>query len=355
MDQIDKNKPVMVTGATGYVAGWVVKRLLGDGMTVHATVRDPGNGEKLKELNAAADQSPGKIVYFKSDLLEKESFKDAMQGCGVVFHTASPFIMDVADPQKDLIEPALAGTRNVLGQVNETASVQRVVLTSSCAAIYGDNCDLEKTASGLFTEEDWNLTSTPVHQPYAYSKTIAEKEAWKINKAQDRWNLVVVNPSLVIGPGISPVTTSESFRIIKQFGDGTMKNGVPDWGIGVVDVRDLAEAHVKAAFATSANGRHIISAHNTSFMGMARPLIDRFGSAYPFPKMVLPKVMVWLIGPFLNPSITRKMIRRNVNYPWRADNSRSIRELGMSYRPLEESMVAFFQQLIDHHIVSPKK
>jgi dihydroflavonol-4-reductase len=355
MQNIDKNEPVMVTGATGYVAGWIVKKLLDEGITVHAAVRDPENKEKLKYLNAHADQAPGTIEYFKADLLAKGSYGEAMQGCQVVFHTASPFAMKVDDPQKELIQPAQMGTRNVLEQANSTDSVKRVVLTSSCAAIYGDNIDLKNTASGVFTENDWNVSSSLEHQPYSYSKTLAEKEAWKICEGQSRWDLIVINPSLVIGPGINPRGTSESFNLIKQFGDGSMKSGAPNWGMGVVDVRDLAQAHFSAAFTPSAKGRHIVSAHNTDLPSMAKPLIKRYGDAYPFPKKTLPKWMVWLLAPVVNSAMTRKMVSHNVNYPWRADNAKSIRELSMSYRSLDESMIDFFQQLIEVGLVTPSK
>ncbi|MCB1175872.1 MAG: NAD(P)H-binding protein, partial [Leptospiraceae bacterium] len=97
MEKIDTTKPVLVTGATGYVAGWVVKRLLDEGLTVHAAVRDPDNQEKLKYLNALVDTAPGKIKYFKADLLDEGSFAQAMQGCQVVFHTASPFTSKIKD------------------------------------------------------------------------------------------------------------------------------------------------------------------------------------------------------------------------------------------------------------------
>ncbi len=347
MTQIDKQAPVMVTGATGYVASWVVKRLLDEGLTVHAAVRDPESAEKLKYLNELAEKAPGKIKYFKSDLLEEGSYAKAMEECQLVFHTASPFTVSVNDPQKELVDPAKLGTRNVLEQANQTESVKRVIVTSSCAAIYGDNADLEKTKNGIFTEENWNESSSLDHQAYSYSKKVAEKEAWEIAEKQSRWDLVVVNPSLVIGPGINPKGTSESFAIIRQFGDGTMKAGTPRWGMGVIDVRDLADAHYKAGFTPEAKGRYIISAHNTDLVEMAKSLREHYGKAYPFPKGVLPKAMVWLVGPILNRSMKRKTISRNVNYPWRGDNSKSIRELGMNYRSLSESMVDFFQQLID--------
>ena len=98
MTDVDKSRPVLVTGATGYVAGWLVKKLLEDGLTVHAAVRDPANEDKLKYLNELADSSPGTIHYFRSDLLEQGSYHDAMQECELVYHTASPFTISCCRP-----------------------------------------------------------------------------------------------------------------------------------------------------------------------------------------------------------------------------------------------------------------
>jgi nucleoside-diphosphate-sugar epimerase len=355
MMNIDKNMPVMVTGATGYVAGWIVKKLLDEGLTVHAPVRDPHNPEKLKFLNHIAEEAPGKIVYFKADLLDQGSYGQAMAGCRIVFHTASPFKIDVVDPQRELVDPAQLGTRNVLEEVNRTPSVKRVVLTSSCAAIYGDNVDLEKTPNGIFTEEIWNTSSSLDHQPYSYSKTLAEKEAWKINEKQTCWDLVVMNPSFVIGPGINPHATSESFKIVKQFGDGSMKSGAPRIGFGVVDVRDMAEAHFKAAFTPEAQGRYIISGHNTDLLSLAEALRDKFGNDYPIPRKAMPKWLAWLVAPMVNKAMTRKIVSRNVNLPWIGDNSKGVRDLGMQYRPLKDSIVDFFQQMIDSGQLQPAK
>ena len=230
----------MVTGATGYVAGWLVKLLLDNGFTVHAPIRNPNDKNKTQYLDKLAASAPGTLRYFEADLLREGSYDKAMQGCELVFHTASPFALKVKDAQRDLIDPAIEGTRNILNAVNKTASVKRVVLTSSVAAMYGDNKDLQQLPHHSITEEVWNTTSSVDHQPYSYSKTMAEKEAWKMQNQQQRWDLVVINPSLVMGPGISPEITSESFKIIKQLGDGTMKMGAPDYEIGLVDVRDVA-------------------------------------------------------------------------------------------------------------------
>ena len=134
-----------------------------------------------------------------------------------------------------------------------------------------------------------------------------------------------------------------------------MKQGSVNWGIGVIDVRDLAEAHFRAGFTPEANGRNIISAHDSNMADLAKPLIAAYGKQFPFPKSTLPKWMVWLLGPIANKAMTRKMVSNNVNYSWHADNSKAKRELGLSYRTMEESMTEFFQQLIDANLLKPSK
>jgi nucleoside-diphosphate-sugar epimerase len=348
MTMIDQSKPVMVTGATGYVAGWLVRQLLEAGLTVHAAVRNPNRLEKISHLEEIAKSSGGTIKYFKADLLEAGSYANAMEGCELVYHTASPFTSNFEDPQRDLVDPAVLGTQNVLEQANETASVKRVVLTSSCASIYTDATELKETPNGIFTEEVWNTTASLAYQPYSYSKTMAERAAWTINEKQDRWDLVVVNPCLVMGPPLNPrATTSESFNLIKQLGDGTLKSGVPNVGIGLVDVRDVADAHFQAGFRPEAEGRHITCGHNTSFLEIAKALQPKYGQDYPVPKKALPKWLVVLAGPLMDKSLDRKFLRNNVNHPWRADNSKSREKLGVTYRPMQETMEDSFAALID--------
>jgi len=349
---IDKSKPVLVTGATGYVAGWLVKKLLEQGYTVHAAVRNPDKTEKLQHLNDIATKSLGEIKYFKTDLLHQGSYSEAMQGCELVYHTASPFTTNVKDPQKDLIDPAVKGTQNVLESANQTPSVKRVVVTSSCAAIYTDAIDCEKAPNGVLTEEIWNTTASLNYQPYSYSKTLAEQKAWQMAEQQNQWDLVTINPCFVMGPPLNPhATTSESFNILKQLGDGTMKTGVPKMGVGVVDVRDVAEAHYRAGTMPQAKGRYITSGHNTDFLQMALALKDKFGGSHPIPKKALPKWLLMIVGPFANKLFTRKFIRNNVNQAWNADNSKIKNELGMEFLPLQKTMEDAFQVLVDNKIV----
>ena len=353
MASIDTSKPVLVTGATGYVAGWIVKGLLEAGCTVHAAVRNPDKTDKTKHLTEIAEASPGEIRYFAADLMKEGSYDEAMAGCGVVFHTASPFTVDVKDPQKELIDPAVNGTKTVLDSANRTESVTRVVLTSSCAAIYGDNTDIEKSPGGRLDESVWNTTSSLEHGAYSYSKTLAEKAAWEMAEAQDRWKLVAINPSLVIGPALQARPTSESFSLVKQMGDGTMRMGAPKWGFGVVDVRDLAQAQIAAGFIPEAHGRNIVSAHETSRFDMSQELMAKY-SQYPLPRGAAAKWLVWLMAPFMGGGMTRAVVARNVNVPWRADNSKAKRELGITYRPLRTSMEEMFQQMLDAGMLDKK-
>lgn len=342
---VDTTAPVLVTGATGYVAGWLVRDLLDAGVTVHAAIRNPDDPTKTAPLQAMADAAPGTIRFFRADLLQDGAYAEAMKGCRIVFHTASPFSTSVKDPQRELVDPAVKGTRNVLEEASRTPSVERVVLTSSCAAIYADATDCARASGGKLSEEDWNTTASLDYQPYSYSKTEAERTAWDIAEAQSQWRLVTVNPSLVLGPASHGTPTSESFSIIKRMGDGSFRSGVPRLGIGVVDARDVAQAHIAAGFLPDVQGRYIVSAHDTDLLTVAQALHATYGDRYPIPSKPLPKWLVWLVGPFRG--LSRRFVANNVDVPWHIDNSKGKRELGLTYRPLDVTVREMFAQMIE--------
>lgn len=350
MTQIDKSKPVMVSGANGYVASWLVKSLLDDGITVHAAVRNPKNEAKVGHLKSIAEKAPGELKLFATDLLIEGSYTEAMAGCELVYHTASPFKSEVKDAQSELIDPALKGTENVLNTANITPSVKRVVVTSSVVAIFSDA--QESVDAGKLTEAHWNETSSLEYQPYAYSKTLAEKRAWEIAKSQDQWDLVCINMSFVLGPFLSNAANdSESVTVLKMFGDGQMKAGVPNLGMGMVDVRDVAEAHKRAGYTPEAQGRYITSAHNTNFLNIGLSIGKKYGKDYPTPKKALPKWLVMIVGPFINKSFTRNYVRRNVNVPVNLDNSKIKNELGIKFRAMDKTLHDGFQELIDKGLI----
>ena len=349
MVEINTSNPVLVTGATGYVAGWIVKGLLEKGITVYAAIRDVDDENKRQHLDKIANESNGDIKYFEADLLESGSYKEAMEDCELVFHTASPFFLDSKDAQKELIDPAFEGTRNVLDSVNKTPSVKRVVLTSSVAAIYGDTIDSKNVPDGIFDESVWNTSSTPTQSEYSYSKTVAEKEAWKICGEQNRWDLVVINPSLVLGPALNPHSDFESKKFMVQMGNGDLKSGVPDIKLGIVDVRNVGEAHLNAGYNPDASGRYIISSDSMDFLTIGKHLLEEFGNKYPIPKRVAPKFLVWLIAPMIG--IKRNFVSRNVGYAVHFNNTKSKKELAIDYIPVKDTVIDFFQQFINEKLI----
>ena len=166
MPFIDKTKPVIVTGGTGYIASWIIKYLLEDGYPVKTSVRDKNNQRKVSHLNVLSEEFPGKLEMFEADLLDEDAFIEPVKGAELVIHTASPFkVQGVKDPRAELIDPALKGTKNVLKAVKESGTVKRVVLTSSVVAIYGDAAEIRDAENNTFTEEHWNSTMGNTTRP----------------------------------------------------------------------------------------------------------------------------------------------------------------------------------------------
>lgn len=352
MKTIDQQKPVLVTGGTGYLASWIIKQLLDDGKTVHTTVRDLSNKQKYEHFTNIAESGRGELRFFEADLLNKDSFLKAMEGCELVIHTASPFkISGLKNAQKELVEPALEGTRNVLESVNTTESVKRVVLTSSVAAIYGDAIDIETTRKGFFTEDDWNFSSSVQHQPYPYSKTVAEKLAWEMASQQNRWDLLTINPGFIMGPSLSKRTDSTSIEIIQQVASGKFKSGVPAGKMAFVDVRDAAKAHILAGFTPTASGRHICVSEHKTFLDLANVIRDKY-PAYPLPKSFVPKWLFWLIAPAIG--FTREYVKRNIGFDLNMDNSYIKNDLAMSFIPFENTITDHFEQLLNDELIKKR-
>jgi nucleoside-diphosphate-sugar epimerase len=347
---MDKTKPVFVTGGTGYVGSWVVKNLLEAGFTVNLTVRNKAKIEKYEHLLKIADESSGKLELFEADLLVDGSYMKAMKGCEVVFHMASPFMINgIKNAQTQLVDPALKGTVNILNTVNETESVKRVVLTSSVVSIYGDAKDAEKVPGGIFNEEVWNTTSSLKSKPYPYSKVLAEKEAWKICDAQSRWDMVVINPGFVMGPSLTANSDSASIGFMLDMVNGKNKMGVPVLEFGMVDVRDIAKAHIKGANLEKANGRNILVNSSITMLEFANILRDKYGDTYPLPKSLLPKFMLYLVG--WTQGISWDFVSKNIGYPLKFDNSKSKKELGMEYIPIEKTLTDHLEQLKAFNLV----
>ncbi|KAK9803315.1 hypothetical protein WJX73_000726 [Symbiochloris irregularis] len=261
----------VVTGASGFIATQLIKQLLEKGYTVRGTVRSTKDERKTEVLHKLAEALPGNLELREADLLKEGSFDDAVAGADFVFHTASPFFNDPEDAQRDLVDPALKGTRNVLNAVIKSKdTVKRVVLTSSVAAV---SVTGGKPKNGdRYNEEDWNTGSSVTHEPYRYSKYVAEKEAWTLSK-QEGFELVTILPSFVIGPVLGRRQDATSIKALKKIVEGTADTIVNR----VIDVRDIARAHILAAELPKASGRYLLSHADTVSIGdVYRELSQRF-------------------------------------------------------------------------------
>ncbi|MFN2395624.1 MAG: SDR family oxidoreductase [Bacteroidales bacterium] len=336
-------KTILVTGGTGYIGAWVVKKLLEKNYIVRMTVRDKDQTHKYKYLQNMAETGQGKLEIFEANLLAKGSFDEAAKGADGIIHIASPFTLSFKDAQKELVDPALIGTLNVLEAATRSGTVKRVVLTSSVAGVYGDNIDMQEAGLDEFTEEHFNTTSSVSHQPYSYSKVIAEKEAWKLAEQQNNWKLVVINPSFVLGPPLSGSSDSESLNLMKDILKGKFFLGAPDLYFGFVDVRDVADAHIIALEKEDAEGRHIMAERTMSLFEMTRILKKLYGRKYLLPIMKAPKTLLMIIGGLFN--VTPGFVKRNVGYPVRFNTTKSRKELEINYTPIEKTLKDMVERL----------
>ncbi len=344
-------KTLLVTGASGYLASWVVKQLLDQGHVVHGTVRSLNNQAKVSHLLSLAEDYPEKLKLFEADLLQVGSFSEAMNNCDVVIHTASPYFLKPSkNTQSELIDPAIKGTENVLNSVNKTETVTRVVLTSSMVALYNNAKDFAGRPDCQVNESDVNHNQDMNYNSYAFSKTQAEKVAWDINAKQQRWDLVTVHPGAVFGPSLSDRKDATSVNMLIDYLNGNFKHGVPNISLGVVDVRDTAEVHVKAALTQAAAGKYLSVAATHTFLELAK-FIDpeKFDIKDQLPRKEVPKFLVWMIAPFID--MQRKYVTNNVGYDLSFDSSRSESELGVNYRSTETTIEDHIQQLVMNKLI----
>ncbi len=343
---------LLVTGAAGYLASWIVHDLLGQGHTVHGTVRSLRDAAKLEHLHKLAARYPGRLQLFEADLVQPGSFDAAVDGCSQVIHVASPyFIKKPQDIGRELVEPAVQGTLNVLGAVERAPSVKRVVLTSSVAALYDDACELSTAAGHLVRETDVNPNTDPGHNSYAYSKTAAEQAAWARQRGQSRWDLVTMHPGAIFGPSLSARVDATSVDMAVQFLNGSFRAGVPRLTLGVVDVRDVARAHARAALKPEAHARYIVVGQSLRLLEMARLMrVEAAGLKNRLPRRETPKWLMWLVGPLVG--LERGYVARNVGFDIAFDNSRSKADLDLDYRAPERTLNDQIAQLVADGLVA---
>ncbi|PUZ50930.1 hypothetical protein GQ55_6G115900 [Panicum hallii var. hallii] len=264
---------VCVTGAGGYIASWLVKLLLEKGYSVRGTVRNPDDEEKNAHLRAL-DGAAERLTLVRADLLDMESLAAAFRGCQGVFHAASP----VTDDPEKMIEPAVEGTKNVITAAADDGGVRRVVFTSSIGTVYmgphhAPGAEVDETC---WSDLDYCKSTK---NWYCYAKTVAEQAAWELAR-QRRLDLVVVNPSLVLGPLLQPSVNASTWHILKYL-DGSVQT-YADAVQAYVHVRDVADAHARVYEEPSACGRYLCAGRVLRRGEVCRILAKMFPE-YPVP------------------------------------------------------------------------
>ncbi|WP_280450942.1 SDR family oxidoreductase [Nocardia cyriacigeorgica] len=320
---------VLVTGATGFIAGHVIAELLNHGYAVRGTVRSLTDARKREHLVELAERVGGEIDFAAADLDRDEGWAAAVAGCDYVLHVASPFPSAPPDDEQEMIDTAVNGTLRVLRAGAAAGTVRRVVLTSSIAAIaHGHRTDAVRT------EADWTVVErSPAYQK---SKTLAERAAWDFAAEHPEGpELTVVNPGMVLGPALSTATSTshEPVRMLL----GRQVPGSPRVGWATVDVRDLALAHRLAMETPEAAGKRYICAGEHLWMrDLGRLLAEEFGPrGFRVPTRQLPDLLVRAIA------VVDKTVRLTVpslGQVERLSAERAERELGWTMRPVRDSV-----------------
>ncbi len=332
---------VLVTGGSGYIAGFAIRQLLDAGWQVRTTLRHPAREAVLRPLLGGDGES---LRFFTADLTADAGWAEAMAGCTHVAHVASPFSTSAPRHEDDLIVPAREGVLRALRFARQ-AGVTRFVQTSSVAAIaYGHGKGVHR-----FTEADWtDLAGADVYA-YVKSKTLAERAARDWVAAEGGClEFVSINPAAVLGP-VWNDDFSPSIEVVRQLLAGLLP-GCPDLGFGIVDVRDVADLHVRALTAPGIAGeRFIASGPFCKLIDVARVLKARMpDAARKVPTRRLPDWLVRVAARF-NPMI--RQIVGELGNVRDADAGHALAVLGWQTRPVEDSIVDCARSLIERGIV----
>jgi len=335
---------ILVTGGTGFIGGQLIDRLLDAGKSVHTTVRDKAKSEpRLRERwSDAADR----LTVFEADLEQDAGWAEACAGCDAVAHVASPFPSGVPDDPDELVVPARDGALRVLKAAHD-AGIPRFVLTSSAAAIaYG-----HPPGKSNYDETDWTVLENKDVPAYPRSKTVAEKTCreWVADNAPEM-AFCSINPVAVLGP-VDNDDLSTSISLVKQLMTGAIP-AIPEVGFGIVDIRDVVEAHYQALekpLSVVKDGRFPVSDRFMWMRDIADVLRERTPAyAGKVPDRKLPGIVVRALAPFMD---DLKQVRselgryRDVS----GDHARDV--LGIDYIGAQDSIEATARSLVKNGIV----
>lgn len=337
---------VLVTGASGFIAQHCALALLRAGYRVRGTIRSPARQAKIRETLSRHVEVDDRLELVVADLTSDAGWDDAMQGCRYVLHVASPLPRQPPKDENELIGPARDGALRVIRAAGR-AGVERVVMTSSIAAVlYGHARDGSRT----YDESDWSQLGPKVGA-YEKSKTIAERAAWDLVASMPegaRPELVTVNPGLVLGP-ILDDDYGTSGEVVRKLMLRELP-GCPDIGWAVVDVRDVAAAHLVAMTTPEAAGQRFCCAIEHASIASIAEILDRNFSkdGYRIPRRAVPGWVMRLAAVF---DKTARLALQELGLRQDVSSARIREVLGWSPRGLEEMVVDMGRSMIEHGVV----
>ena len=345
---------VLVTGATGYIAGHCIVRLLEAGYRVKCTARSTERAARLPEQlhpHVSTQAAPGldSMEIVIADLAHDDGWAEAVSGCRYILHVASPFPAELPESDDELIVPARDGALRVLREA-AAAGVERVVMTSSIAAVVAGHGQKQR-----FDESDWTNLAGPGVGAYEKSKTVAERAAWDFIgslEGPDPMEFVAINPSLVVGPLLGP-DHGTSAEVLKKLFDRDFP-AVPDLTFPVVDVRDVASAHLRALEVPEAAGnRFICSTGNMPMRDIAIILDQHFSDrGFKIPTRRLPNILFRVGARF---DATAKLALDQLGRTQDLLTDRIEQVLGWEPIDAERSIVEMGESLLSYGVVSAKR
>lgn len=336
---------VLVTGASGFLAQHVILKLLEKGYDVRGTVRSLKRADEVRSVLGKHNSKGAAIELVEADLGADKGWAEAAAGCKYVQHVASPFPTVQPKDENELIRPAREGALRVL-KAAKAAGVKRVVMTSSFAAIGYGHGDKRPEVSD---ETMWSNPDGPDNTPYTKSKTLAERAAWDyVNGEGKGLELAVINPVGIFGPALSK-DVSTSLEIPIRLMNGKTP-GVPRIGFSMVDVRDVADAQVRAMEIPEAAGQRFLATEGFVWFADAADMLRQAFPAYDkkIPKRQVPDVAIKLMSVFQ--PVYRQLVPE-LGRTRKASNAKAEKVLGLKFRSAKESLLASAQSLVDLKVV----
>lgn len=325
---------ILVTGASGYIGSHIVANLLSKGRKVRAAVRDASDPERVDHLRVMEVSDGGGLEVVEMDLLDSDTVHRAVSGCESVIHTAAVVVLKSKRPQEKIVDPSVIGTKNVLEAIDASGTVKQLVHTSSTAAIRPQKWDDGQT----LTTETWADDATIENNPYGLAKFSSERivREWHGKKSDSGTRMITINPCVVLGPPLTKRHLDGSPAFVMTLLNREIPAVVP-MHISIVDVRDVAEAHVRALTKGDNAGRYLVVSGQMWFRDIAKSL-KKANPSIRIPTRQLPYSLSLLVSIF-HPKISLSWARTHLGKRLFWDASPAERDLEMKWRDPEESLL----------------